>query len=322
MKQQIYELYDIIKSKVDPLDIRNKSEKTRALMALGVVSLFWGTTWFASKKGVAYISGIQMAGLRQLIGGSVYLIFFTIKGYGLPTKKHFIQLIWMSFLMFVISNGFTTWSMEYIPSGLGAVIGATSPIWIALFSALFFKGARFNLVTILGLLMGFGGIMIIFSDYMEAMLESKFTFGIILGVIAAITWALGSLYTARHAESGNPYYSMGWQMFLSGIILTITAKTTGQYTDIDKINPVVWYSISYLVITGSVISFAAFIYMLKRLPAAQSSIYAYINPIVAVILGSFLNNERLSTIIIAGTCVTLIGVYMVNMGFRKNSNTN
>lgn len=290
-------------------------------MALGVVCFFWGTTWIASKKGVTYISGFQMAGLRQFIGGSLYLIFFTLKGYGLPSKKHFIQLIWMSILMFGISNGFTTWSMEYIPSGLGAVIGATSPIWIAIFSAIFFKGARFNLLTILGLILGFGGILIIFSDYMEAMIESKFTFGMILGVISAITWALGSLYTVRHAESGNPYFNMGWQMFLSGIMLTITAKVTGHYTDITKINHVAWLSIGYLVLTGSLISFAAFIYMLKRLPAAQSSVYAYINPIVAVIFGSLLNAERLSLLIIAGTSVTLLGVYLVNAGFRKNSTT-
>jgi drug/metabolite transporter (DMT)-like permease len=317
VKQFIFDLYETVKESVQPLHPRNQSEKTRALVAVGLVSFFWGTTWLASKKGVEHMPALQLAGIRQLIGGAFYIIYFFFKGFGFPSRQQLFQFIWMSVLMFVISNGFSTWSVQYIPSGLGAVIGAISPIWIALFTVLLFREVKLNMVTIAGLVLGFGGILVIFSDYLQALLNSSFAFGIMLGVIATMTWALGTLYTVRHARNLNAYYSLGWQMFLSGIILTVVSFVSGQYIPVQNIPAVSWYSIAYLVVIGSIITFGAFIYALKRLPAAQASVYAYINPIVAVIIGSILNNEKLNIIIAVGTLVTLLGVYLVNTGFKK-----
>lgn len=319
LKQYIFDVYDTVKSTVQPLHPKNQSEKTRALLAVGMVSLFWGTTWLASKKGVETIPGLQLAGIRQFLGGSIYLIYFIlIKKYPLPSLKLLMQFVWMSFLMFVISNGFSTWSLQYIPSGLGAVIGAISPIWIAVFSLIMIRESKLNPMTTVGLLLGFTGIVIIFYDYLEAFLDKRFTIGIILGIVATMTWAMGTIYTVRHARDLNPYYSVGWQMFLSGVILTIVSRLTGQYVPLSETTPVTWLSIGYLVIVGSIITLAAFIYALKRLPPAQASVYAYINPIVAVIIGALLNHEKLNLVIAAGTLVTLLGVYLVNTGYKKS----
>lgn len=317
VKQYIYGLYDTVKTTIQPLHPRNQSEKTRAMVAVGLVSFFWGTTWLASKKGVETIPGLQLAGIRQLLGGSVYMIYFFFKGYKFPNRSQLLQFVWMSILMFVISNGFSTWSIQYIPSGLGAVIGAIAPIWIALFSVMLFRETRLNLTTVIGLVLGFAGIVIIFSDYLEALFNSKFALGIILGIIATMTWALGTLYTVKHARDLNAYYSLGWQMFLSGIILTAVAWSTGQAVPLSQTTPQTWYAIGYLVIVGSIITFAAFLYALKRLPPSQASVYAYINPVVAVIIGSLLNDEKLNMIIAVGTAVTLLGVYLVNTGFKR-----
>lgn len=317
VKQYIYDLYDTVRSSVQPLHPKNQSEKTRALVAVGLVSFFWGTTWLASKKGVEHLPALQLAGIRQFLGGSIYLIYFFFKGHKLPTKEQFIQFTWMSIIMFVASNGLSTWSVQYIPSGLGAVIGAIAPIWIAIFSVTLFRETKFNVITVIGLILGFGGIIIIFSDYLHDLFNSKFSIGIILGVIATMTWGIGTLYTVRHSKNLDPYYSLGWQMFIAGIILTLISLATGQYKPISEVNPIAWYSIGYLVIVGSVITFLAFIYALKRLPAAQASVYAYINPVVAVIIGSILNKEKLNMTIAVGTAVTLLGVYLVNTGFKK-----
>jgi drug/metabolite transporter (DMT)-like permease len=313
------DLLDTAKSSFQPLNPMRHSEKTRALFAVGLVSFFWGTTWLASKKGVEHMPALQLAGIRQLLGGGIYIIFFIIKGYKWPSWKQLFRFTWMSVIMFVVSNGFSTWSVQYIPSGLGAVIGAIAPIWIALFSLMLFKDTRLNLTTIIGLILGFGGIIIIFYDYLDALFNSNFSFGIILGVIATMTWALGTLLTVKHAKDLNPYYSIGWQMFLSGVILTAVSYITGQHIPIADIPMPAWYSITYLVVIGSIITFAAFIYALKRLPAAQASVYAYINPIVAVIVGALLNHEKLNLLIAGGTLVTLVGVYLVNTGFKKSN---
>ncbi len=316
-KNFIYDLYDAVKTSIQPLHPRNQSERTRALVAVGLVSFFWGTTWLASKRGVEHISVFQMLGIRHLIGGLLYIIFFSFKGFKLPSREQFIQFTWMGVVMFVISNGFSVWSVKYVPSGLGAVIGAISPIWIAIFSVLLFKETRLNLMTILGFLLGFAGILVIFYDYLDAIFNSEFSLGIVMGIIATMTWALGTIYTVKHAKILNPYYSLGWQMLISGIILTAISGLSGQSVPLIEIPDTAWYAILYLIVIGSIITFAAFIYSLKRLPAAQASVYAYINPIVAVIIGALLNREKLNAWIAIGTVVTLIGVYLVNTGFKK-----
>jgi drug/metabolite transporter (DMT)-like permease len=313
------DLFNTARMSLQPLHPSRHSEKSRALFAVGLVSFFWGTTWLASKRGVEHMPALQLAGIRQLLGGGLYIVFFALRGHKWPSFQQLIRFTWMSVLMFVVSNGFSTWSVQYIPSGLGAVIGAISPIWIALFSLVLFKDTRINWTTALGLVLGFGGILIIFYDYLDALLNSQFSLGIILGLIATMTWALGTLFTVKHAKDLDPYYSIGWQMFLSGIILTLTARVSGQHIPIREIPSTAWYAIAYLVIVGSIITFAAFIYALKRLPAAQASIYAYINPIVAVVIGALLNHEKLNFWIAGGTLVTLLGVYLVNTGFRKKA---
>jgi drug/metabolite transporter (DMT)-like permease len=315
----IEDLLDTAKSSFQPLNPKRHSEKTRALFAVTLVSIFWGTTWLASKKGVEHMPALQLAGIRQLLGGGIYILFFLVKGFKWPSWSQLFRFTWMSVIMFVVSNGFSTWSVQYIPSGLGAVIGAIAPIWIAIFSLALFKDTKLNSTTAMGLLLGFGGIVIIFYDYLDALFNSNFSLGIILGIIATMTWALGTLLTVKHAKDLNPYYSIGWQMFLSGVILTAVSYITGQHLPITEIPAPAWYSIAYLVIIGSIITFAAFIYALKRLPAAQASVYAYINPIVAVIIGALLNHEKLNLLIAGGTLVTLIGVYLVNTGFKKSS---
>jgi drug/metabolite transporter (DMT)-like permease len=286
---------------------------------VALVSFFWGTTWLASKKGVEHMPALQLAGIRQLLGGGLYVAFFALRGYRWPNWSQLLRFTWMSVLMFVVSNGFSTWSVQYIPSGLGAVIGAIAPIWIALFSLVMFRDTKLNVTTAIGLVLGFAGILVIFYDYLDALFNSNFSLGIILGVIATMTWALGTLFTVKHARDLDPYYSIGWQMFLSGVILTAVAWITGQHIPVTEIPTPAWLSIAYLVVIGSIITFAAFIYALKRLPAAQASVYAYINPIIAVIIGAVLNHEKLNGWIAGGTLVTLIGVYLVNTGFKKKA---
>ena len=311
-------LLDTARKPLQPLSPDRHSERTKALFAVGLVSFFWGTTWLASKRGIAHMPALQMSGIRQLAGGSLYILYFSLKGYRWPTRSQLLRLTWMSVLMFVLSNGLSTWSVQYIPSGMGAVIGAIAPIWIAVFSLFLFKDTRMNLMTSAGLLLGFGGILIIFSDYLEALFNSDFYLGIIMGIVSTMTWALGTLFTVKHAKEFDPYYGIGWQMFLSGIILSAMAWATGHRIPLAEIPAVSWYAIAYLVVVGSIITFAAFIYSLKRLPAAQASVYAYINPIVAVAIGSFMNDEKFNSVIAGGTAVTLLGVYLVNTGFKKS----
>ncbi|MBX3241334.1 MAG: EamA family transporter [Chitinophagaceae bacterium] len=317
MKNYIYDVYDKVRILIEPVYLRNQTQRTRALLAVGVVCILWGTTWLASKKGVEYMPALQLAGLRQLSAGIIYLGYLYYKGFRLPNRQQFIQFFLMGMLLIVINNGLSTWSMKFMPSGLGAVIGAASPLWIALLSTFIFKESKLNIITIAGLLLGTGGILFIFSDYLHDLLNSSFSLGIVLNVIASIAWALGTIYTVKNARHVDPYFSLGWQMFLGGIVLLLASRVTGQYVPVKNIPLQSVYSIGYLVLIGSVAAYSAFIYALKRLPAAQVSIHAYINPIVAIVVGALLNNEKLNFVIAAGTAVTLLGIFLVNTGFKK-----
>ncbi|PWT97953.1 MAG: drug/metabolite-transporting permease [Bacteroidetes bacterium] len=321
MKNYIYDLYDRLRSSLSPSYLRSKSDHSKAIIALCIICFFWGTTWLGAKIGVRYMPALQLAGTRQLVAGSIFLIYFFSKGYKLPTRSQFFQFFWMSFLMFGISNGFNTWSVKFIPSGLGAVLGALSPIWIAIFSTFFFKDTRLNVMTVTGLILGLGGVCLIFYDYLGEILRPSFYPGIILAGAASMTWAMGTIYTVRHSRNVDPYYSMGWQMFISGIVLLIVSYFVGQFKPFTQVDIRAWYSLAYLVLIGSVFTNASFIYALKRLPATQVSIYAYVNPIVAVAIGALLNHEKITTLICLGTIVAIGGIYLVNTGFKKVETT-
>jgi len=156
-----------------------------------------------------------------------------------------------------------------------------------------------------------------FYDHLQDFLDPDFRFGILLSITASITWAFGTLYTKKKAASFNPYFSLGLQMFISSISIFALIGATGTATNLSTIPAISWWSIAYLICIGTILTFIAFIYMLQHLPAEISSVYAYINPIVAVVLGAFIFKEPLTNAIAIGGLVTLIGLYTVNYGIRK-----
>jgi drug/metabolite transporter (DMT)-like permease len=285
------------------------------IIALCWVSFFWGTTWLASKEGVKHMPALQLAGIRQLIGGVLYVAFFLFKKAPWPKGKQWKAIFILSILNFVLSNGLSTWGVKYISSGLGAIIGAIFPLWIVIITL--FKGERLARLSILGLIVSFCGVCVIFYDHLSDFLKPDFRFGIIISLMATVSWAFGSLYTKKKAASFNPYFSLGLQMLISSFITLSVVGGTGTGVNISSIPANSWWAMGYLIIIGSVLTFIAFIYMLQRLPPEINSIYAYINPIVAVLLGAIIYGEPLTTAIAIGGSITLGGLYMVNYSIRK-----
>ena len=287
----------------------------KPVLALIWVCFFWGTTWIASKEGVKHIPAIQMCAMRQLFGGSLYLLYFGFAKHPLPKGKQWGTILILSILNFMLTNTLSTWGVKYISSGLGAIIAAIVPLWIVIITM--FQGHRLPVKATTGLLLGFGGICIIFYDHLKDFLISDFRFGIFLSLAASISWAFGGVYTKKHAANFNPYFSMGLQMIISAIALFGVTFTTGDMINVRDIPLNGWLAVSYLVIIGSVLTFIAYVYMLQRLPTSQGSIYAYINPVVAVLLGAVIFNERLNIYVAIGGVVTILGVYLVNDSFKR-----
>ena len=258
---------------------------------------------------------MQLVAIRQFLGGLLYVAYFLLQKTPWPKAKQWKTILILSLLNFVLSNGLSTWGVKYISSGLGAILGAIFPIWIVIIT--FFRGERLSKLAVTGMLVCFGGVCIIFYDHLKDFLQPNFTFGIILSLIATLTWAFGTLYTKKKAASFNPYFSLGLQMLISSLFLFIVIGATGTTIPLSEIPANSWWSIGYLVIIGSVLTFIAFIYALQKLPAEVNSIYAYINPIVAVILGAIIFGEPLTLFIAAGGIIVLFGLYLVNLAMRK-----
>jgi drug/metabolite transporter (DMT)-like permease len=301
----------------NPLTINKKGARSKALFCLALVCVLWGTTWIASKEGVKHIpDALQMAGIRQLLGGICYVAFFLYKKIPLPKGKEWIPILILSFLNFMISNGLSTLALQYkITAGLGAIIGAIFPLWIVVIG-LFASKDKMPTLAIIGLLLGFVGVCVIFYDHLSDFLNPQFQLGILFSVIATWTWAFATLYTKKQAAHFNPYFSLGIQMVISGIVLYSFSAASGRAVPLTSIHWQSWAAIAYLVIFGSLIAFICYLYALQNLPTEQVSIYAYVNPMVAVLCGWLIFHERVSPFIIIGGVVTLLGVYLVNKAFK------
>ncbi|MDQ6609302.1 MAG: EamA family transporter [Bacteroidota bacterium] len=303
----------------NPATFKHREKKSKAFFALGIVCFFWGTTWIASKQGVRYMPGLQLAAVRQCIAGAIYVLYFLTRKTDLPKGKEWWPILVLSFLNFMLSNALSTWGVQFISAGLGSIIGAIFPLWLVVIG-LFGSRTPMSSKTMLGLALGFTGICVIFYQHLREFLSADFRFGIFISLVSTWSWAFGTLYTKKQALKFNPYFALGWQMLISGPIVYIIASTTNNTMPLMQIPWQSWAAIAYLVMFGSVLSFIAYLYALQILSAEKASLYAYINPIVALFAGALLFNEKLTVSIVAGVCITLYGVWMVNRAAKAVRN--
>jgi drug/metabolite transporter (DMT)-like permease len=294
------------------------SHQKKAYLALSITSIVWGTTWVASKMGINHMPAFELASIRQFFGGSIYILFFLlVKKEKLPTLIQFKWLVPMAFLMFVSSNGIATYGLQFITSGLAALIAALYPLSVVLIERFYYKAIRITPQTMLGLFLGLLGIGFIFYKDSLQVHGGDYALGVGLSMFAMLTWSVGSIIISRTKIDINPYYSIGWQMFISAMTMGTFTYFSGNYIPITAIPAISWGVIVYMVIGGSVFAFISFIYSMKHLQASIASLYAYINPIVAIWVGSLLLKEEMSWNSIVGTICTLTGVYLVNNSLKK-----
>ncbi|MEO7264359.1 MAG: EamA family transporter [Ferruginibacter sp.] len=300
--------------------IQEQSGKGKGYTALIITSTVWGTTWVASKIGIQVMPALEMAAIRQFIAGLCFVLFFILyRKLPLPTLVQFRWIAVMSILMFVFANGLSTWSLKFIPTGLSALIGALYPLSVVLIERIFFKSKKITPVTLAGLFLGITGVGIVFYENAFSNSSTYYVIGLSLSVFAMLSWSLGTIFMARNKAGINPYYGTGWQMLISSVILWFFSSNTQPSVPIHLIPLKGWLVIGYLVILGSILAFIAFIYSMKKLPPAISSLYAYINPLVAMVGAAIVLGEKLTINILWGAIVTLIGVFLVNYSIKRDA---
>jgi len=297
------------------------TQPQKAYFSLALTSILWGTTWVASKVAVQHAPGLQVAGMRQLIAGSILVSWFLLKKEPLPRLAQFRWLFLMAVLMFVCSNGLATISLKYISSGLSSLIAAMYPLCVVIMEMIFFGNKKITAFTFVGLLLGIGGIAVVLYSHAFHPQPPGYGLGILTSVISMLGWSVATLIIARKKIEMNPYNATGWQMLLGAVMLLSLSLITGNTIPLSAIKLETWLAIAYLVSAGSVIAFAAFIYSMKNLEPAIASLYAYLNPIVAILVGAFLVNEHLTLPIIVGTLITLAGVFIVNSSLHREKET-
>lgn len=299
------------------------SDQTKAYIALGLVSFFWGTTYLAIRIGVGtdpaeQVHGLFLSAVRQSLAGGLLVGFMLLRGAKLPDRKTLGELAIIGLIMLCLANGFASWALQYIPSGLGSVMSATCPIFIAILSHFLIKPMQLSVRLVGGMLLGFVGIAGISYDYLDDFLNPAFSFGILLNLMATLLWAFGSIYTAKWKPNTNLMLGAGLQMLFGGLGTWGIVAVVG--VDEMVTSPLgwnFWGSIAYLIVFGSFIAYTAFMYSLEKLPPTQASLYAYLNPIVAVLLGWIILAERLNLMVGFAIVVTIVGVYLVNTAFQK-----
>ena len=183
----------------------------KAYFALALVCLVWGVSWVGTKEAVRYMPPFQMVGIRQILAGSAYVLYFLLRGAKLPRKKEWYPILLLSVLSFMISNGLATLGVKLTTAGLSAIMGAIFPLWLVMILAIRGKN-RIPPLAWIGILVGFSGVCIVFYEHLHELFNFSFLGGITLGLIASLAWAYATIYTKEFALAFHPYHSIGWQL--------------------------------------------------------------------------------------------------------------
>ncbi len=287
-----------------------------AYAALGVVCILWGTTFLGIRIGVQDIPPFLFAAIRMVMAGAILtgsMIWFAKAK--LPSKEVIFRQALAGFSLFTLGNGLIGLAEVHIPSGITAIICSMIPIWVTLINLGTSSDERPTLPVFLGLAIGLSGIVLMFSNNLSDFNNASFGWSLLLIFIANMGWSFGSVWVKRKNQTQNTFVVAGLQMFFGGVFLLLASILFDDYSTLTWSSSAVW-SLVYLIIFGSVISFACFSYAVKKLPITIVSLYAYVNPIVAVILGSLVLGEEFNVRIAIAMIVTVAGIYIVNKGFQ------
>jgi drug/metabolite transporter (DMT)-like permease len=289
---------------------------SRAYLALAAICLIWGTTYTAIKFAVRDFPPYLLVGIRQTSAGLLMLgLALFVAKKALPDSRYIRRQMLTGIATITGGNGFITWGMQYVPSGVAAIIGSLTPVIVVLISLAWQSGQeRINARVLAGVLLGFGGLGLVFSEGWSDLLKPEYRWGIAGCFGSCLTWSLGTVMAKRwNSPDVSPLLNAGLQITAGGLGGFVLSLFWDKNWDIHH-STQGWLSIVYLIIFGSALAFTLYMYALKHLSASVSSLYTYINPVVAILLGWALLGESLSTLELVGMAVTIAGVWLVNAG--------
>ena len=293
----------------------------KLIFAILTVAFVWGTTFLGIRIAVETIPPWFVAGIRQLLAAVlVAIILISTKELKWIGWKNFRIQIILSILMLIIANGMTTVAEENLSSSLASLISATSPLFIFIFS-IFFNLEKFSFRGIIGVTLGFSGILLIFKDGVQDLLNLEYRMGVIFMFFAILGWAMGSIYSKKiNHKSQNISLNLFYQFSFAGIVQIIFGFFFSNEINVEAWSLKSVIATVYLAVFGSLIAFYAFHYALKKISPTQISLLSYVNTIIAIFLGWLILDEKISAAFITATLLIICGVFITNYKpgmFRK-----
>jgi drug/metabolite transporter (DMT)-like permease len=285
----------------------------KTLLAFAIIYFVWGSTYLAVRVGVREVPPLILAAMRFSVAGLVLFGWLLARGERAPSIREWRSASLLGLVIFVFDYGLLFWAEQRVPSGIAAVMLATIPVFMALSEIIFLRTQRLTVRLALALLIGLGGVGVLMSRALNLGGAPIDKWGAMALIFAAISWSVASVLARKLPLPSSKVMSSGAQMLAGGILLTVAAGAFGEFRNFhpSAVSRGVWLALLYLIVAGSIIGFTAYVWLIHHESPTKVGTYAYVNPIVAVLVGYFLGGEALTTRTILGTLLVLISVVVI-----------
>jgi drug/metabolite transporter (DMT)-like permease len=289
------------------------ASRWKTWLAFATIYLVWGSTFLAIRIGVREVPPFLFAAMRFLAAGLVLYGWTIARGERSPDRRQWLSALLLAVLIFVLDYGLLFWAEQRVPSGIAAVMLAMTPVFMALFQIVILRTQRLTVRLAVGLLVGIGGVAVLMSNRLGLGGPPTDRAGAVALIVAALSWSLASVLTLKLPLPTSKIMSSGAQMLAGGVLLTLAGAALGEFHEFrpESVSGGAWLALLYLIVPGSILAFTAYLWLIHRESPTRVGTFAYVNPIVAVLLGYFFAGETLGTRTIVGTLLVLISVVVI-----------
>lgn len=296
--------------------MKTNTDKIKLISAFAIVYFVWGSTYLAIKIVVNTLPPLSSAGVRFLLAGMILYSFKRLRGIPKPEKHHWKSSAIAGAIFFLISNGGIMIAIQYVDSGITALLVALTPCWIVIIDRISGKTRETGILTIIGLSLGLFGLLILFNPFKAVSASGELNLLAAAAIVlCSISWAFGSIFVREAKLPESRSLSAAMQMICGGVLLIIAGAIRGEWLsmDIQRVSSESIFAFIYLVFIGSIVAFTAFNWLLKTTTSAKAGTYAFVNPVVAMILGFLLGGEVLSIEGIISALIIILGVVLISL---------
>jgi drug/metabolite transporter (DMT)-like permease len=285
----------------------------KTLLAFSIIYFVWGSTFLAIRIGVREVPPFLLAAMRFVVAGLVLYGWMLARGERSPGARQWASAFLLAVLIFVFDYGLLFWAEQRVPSGVAAVVLATIPVFMALSEIILLGTQKLTVRLVLALLIGIAGVAALMSHTLDVGEVPVDTAGAVALIVAAISWSIAAALTRKLPLPPSKVMSSGVQMLAGGIMLGLSAAALGEFRNFhpSTVSAAAWWSLTYLIVAGSIVAFTAYVWLIHHESPTKVGTYAYVNPVVAVLVGYFLGGETLGVRTILGTVFVLISVVVI-----------